>query len=201
MPVLNGPQSRAIRCGFLDINRRMAELEASIVGRAHSSPFSARVNDLSVTEARVVQDYFARIRTAMRTHLEDCEVALDITPSSLRWTLQCGITFMGITVEELRPSKLRGYGELSEDAVKRCNKTCEDLTRLIDQVATYLRQGIGRDLPERLARLDQAGVEAGTLARIEKLVSRRGLVEFRPTIEMIVSRLENPSFEIALFGA
>ena len=54
---------------------------------------------------------------------------------------QCGITFIGITAEELRPSKLRGYGELSEDAVVRCNKTCEDLTRLIDQVATHLSPG------------------------------------------------------------
>ena len=66
MPVLNGPQSRAIRCGFLDIDRRMAELEASIAGRAHSPlVFSAMVNDLSATEANVVQEYFARIRTAM----------------------------------------------------------------------------------------------------------------------------------------
>jgi predicted GTPase len=34
----------------------------------------------------------------------------------------------------------------------------------------------------------------------EKTVTRWQLVEFRPAIEMIVSRLESPSYEIAVFG-
>src|SRR5204862_427290 len=64
MAVLNGPQSRAILCGCLDVHRRMAELEALITPGDRPSAFSEYGNDLSPTEAKVVQDYFARIRTA-----------------------------------------------------------------------------------------------------------------------------------------
>jgi GTP-binding protein EngB required for normal cell division len=200
MAVLNGPQSRAILCGFLDVHRRMAELEALIATGERPSAFSRYLHDLSPTEAKVAQDYFARIRTAMRAHLEECGILLDVRPASLRWALQTGLSFIGITVEELRPSKLRGYGELGQEARALTQKICEDLGRLVDQVAAYLRQGIGRDLQGRLARLDRAGVGVGTVAQLEEVVARWRLVESRPALEMIVKRLEAPSFEIAVFG-
>jgi hypothetical protein len=140
MAVLNGPQSRAILCGFLDVHRRMAELEALLTPGRMPSAFSEYVTDLSPTEAQVVQDYFARIRTAMLAHLRELEIPLEIRRTSLRWALQAGISFIGTAVDELRPSKLRGYGELGPEASARCIQISEDLGRLVDQVATYLRQ-------------------------------------------------------------
>ncbi len=59
MALFNGPQSRAILCGYLDIHRRMAALEALLNADPRSSAFSSQVNDLAPTEARVVRDYFA----------------------------------------------------------------------------------------------------------------------------------------------
>jgi hypothetical protein len=94
----------------------MAELEALISAAAPPSPFSHYVNDLSPTEAKVIQDAFARIRTALLAHLKECEIPLQVRPTSLRWAIQCAISSISITVEELRPSKLRGYGELSPEA-------------------------------------------------------------------------------------
>jgi hypothetical protein len=178
----------------------MAELEALIVAGERPSAFSESVHDLSPTEAKVVQDCFARIRTAMLGHLREFEVPLEIRPTSLRWALQTGISFIGNTIDELRPSKLRGYGELKPEAAARCTKIHEDLGRLIDQVAAYLRRGLGRDLPERLARLDRAHVGVGAVARLEELIARWQLVEYRPALEMIVGRLEDPCFEVAVFG-
>jgi len=178
----------------------MEELEALITPRERPSAFSGHLNDLSPTETKVVQDYFARIRTAMLAHLKECEIPLEVRPTSSRWALQTGLSFIDITVEELRPSKLRGYGELGQEAHALTSKIREDLGRLVDQVATYIRQGLGRDLQERLSRLDNAHVGVGTLSQLEKVVARWQLVEFRPAIEMIVSRFENPSFEVAIFG-
>jgi GTP-binding protein EngB required for normal cell division len=200
MALLNGPQSRAILCGFLDVHRRMAELEALLAPVETPSAFSAYVNDLSPTEVQVVKDHFARIRNAMLGHLKRCEIPLAVRATSLRWALQTGVSFIGITVEELGPSKLRGYGTLDKEASTQSTKMREDLERLVDQVAAYLRQGLGRDLPERLAHLGKADVGVETLATLEKVVARWQLVEFRPALEMIVSRLENPRFEVAVFG-
>ena len=200
MPLFNSAQTRAILCGFLDIHRRMAELEALLSPGTKTTPFSGYVNDLSPTEAKVVQDYFARIRTAMLEHLRESEIPLEVRTTSLRWAIDIGISFIGINVAELGPKKLRGYGALNEKASAQATKFQQDLERLVDQAATYIRQGLGRDLSQRIARLGSAQVGVKTLSHLEKIVTRWQLVEFRPSIEMIVSRLESPSYEVAVFG-
>jgi GTP-binding protein EngB required for normal cell division len=178
----------------------MAELEALLGPSLKPTPFSGYVNDLSPTEAKVVQDYFARVRTAMLEHLRESEIPLDIRPTSLRWAIDIGTSFIGINVAELGPKKLRGYGALSERASAQATKFQQDLERVIDQAAAYIRQGLGRDLSQRIARLGSAQVGAKSLSHLEKIVTRWQLVEFRPLIEMIVRRLESPSYEVAVFG-
>jgi GTP-binding protein EngB required for normal cell division len=200
MPIFNEAQTRAILCGFLDIHRRMAELEALLTPGATPTPFSEYVNDLSPTEAKVIKDYFARIRTAMLEHLRESEIPLDVRKTSLRWAIDIGIAFVDINVAELGPKKLRGYGALKEAACAQDTKFQQDLKRLVDQAAAYVRQGLGRDLSQRLSRLETARVGVKTLSQLENTVTRWQLVEFRPAIEMIVSRLESPSYEIAVFG-
>lgn len=200
MASLNEPQSRAILCGFLDIDRRMADLEALLAPGSNPSPFSRHVNDLSPTEARVVRDYFARIRAVMLAHLRECEIPLDIRSTSLRWALQTGISFIGIAVDELRPERLTGYGALEGDAYARSAEARQDLERLVDQVSDYVRRGMGHDLAGRIGRLQAAEAGMESLSRLEEIVTRRQLVEFRPSIEMILGRHESPSFEVAVFG-
>jgi GTP-binding protein EngB required for normal cell division len=200
MRFFNEAQTRAILCTFLDIHRRMAQLEALLTPGMKATPFSGYVNDLSPTEARVVQDYFTRIRTAMLAHLRESEIPVDVRPTSLRWAIDVGISFIGINLSELGLKKLRGYGDLGENASAQTMRFQQDLERLVDQAATYVRQGIGRDLSQRLSRLGAAQVGVETLSDVEKIVTRWQLVEFRQAIEMIVSRLESPSYEVAIFG-
>ena len=40
----------------------------------------------------------------------------------------------------------------------------------------------------------------GSLAALERIITRWQLVEYRPTLDMIVKRLESPSYEVAVFG-
>jgi GTP-binding protein EngB required for normal cell division len=200
MADLNPAQRRAILCGFLDIHRRMAEIEALVLTSGRPSAFAEYVNDLSPTESKIIQDYFARIRTAMQTHLRKLGVPVDIWPTSLRWAVHCRIVGVDNTVDELRPSKLRGFGAVAEKTVTECTEIREDLGRLVNQVAAYLRQGLGCDFQKRLARLDAAFVGSGALAQLDRTITKWQLVEFRSALEMIVARLENPCCEIAVFG-
>ena len=200
MPIFNSAQTRAILCGFLDVHRRMTELEALLSPDTKTTPFSVYVHDLSPTEAKVVQDYFACIRTAMLEHLRESEISLDVQTTSLRWAIDVGISFIGINVAELGPKKLRGYGSLDERSSAQATKFQQDLERLVDQAVKYIRQGLGRDLSQRISRLGSAQVGVKTLSNLEKTITRWQLVEFRPSIEMIVNRLESPSYEVAVFG-
>ncbi len=196
----NDSQRRSVLICLLDLHRRMAEMEATVAHSVIPSPFSEFVDDLSPTEGQVVRDYFARIRTTMLACLEEAGIALEVRRTSARWSLQVGMTFLSVALAEMSPERLRGYGPLAAAAESSIVKIRQDLQRLIDRVGAYLRQGLGRDLPARLARLEAAPASVATLTVIDRLIMRWQLVEFRPVLDAIVRRLETPQFEIAVFG-
>jgi hypothetical protein len=140
---MNDSQKRCVLFGFLDIHRRMAQMEAALAQGLTPSAFSQHVSDLSPTERQVVQDYFARVRSTMLACLEEAGIPLETRPTSLRWALQCGMVFLDIAVAEMSPDRLSGYGPL--DAVGRAQaaKIQQELTALFAGVATCLRQGHG----------------------------------------------------------
>jgi GTP-binding protein EngB required for normal cell division len=197
---MNESQKRSVLFSFLDIHRRLADMEAMLAQSLTTSPFSQYVNDLSPTERRVVQDYFNRLRSTMRGCLQEADIPLEVHRTSLRWSLQCGMIFLNIAVAEISPDRLRGYGPLDADGKVQALKIQQELTRLIDRIANYLRQGLGQDLPQRLARLEAAPANVEMLQVLDRIITRWGLVEFRPQLDLIVRRLEAPRFEIAVFG-
>jgi GTP-binding protein EngB required for normal cell division len=200
MTSLNASQQRSILLGVLDIHRRMVEMEALIVQGTTSSPLSRYVNDLSPTEARVIQDYFARIRTTMLACLQELGIPLEVEQTSLRWAVQVGIIFLNVAVADMGPGRLAGYGPVDPAGAADAVRLQDNLNRLIDRAKAYLHQGLGRDLPQRLARLDAAPASVEMLTLLDRVITRWHLVEFRPLLDAIVRRLEAPQFEIAVFG-
>ena len=68
------------------------------------------------------------------------------------------------------------------------------------QLDHYLMRGTGENLQQRLERLEQTGDDVLLLRKLETVITEHGLVEFRSTLSMILDRLEDNSFEIAIFG-
>lgn len=68
-----------------------------------------------------------------------------------------------MAVAELGPERLRGYGPLDADNQAQARKVKQELTRLMERIAAYLRQGVGRDLAQRLARLEAEPASLQTL--------------------------------------
>jgi GTP-binding protein EngB required for normal cell division len=200
MPALNDLQCQAILIAFLDIHRRLTEMEAALAQGLLDSPFARHVNDLSPTESRVVLDYFERIRQAVRVHVEETGLPLEVRRKSVRWVLQCGLIFLQSAIAELTIDKLAGYGTVSDEGREQAERIQGELRRLIEQTAVYVRQGLGRDLAGRLRHLNATPDVLNQLDMLEGILTRWGLVEFRPLLERIVNRLAQPRFEIAVFG-
>jgi ribosome biogenesis GTPase A len=110
------------------------------------------------------------------------------------------LAFVDIAIEELRPSYMCGCGEVPEDAVDELNGVVHELRSLVQSMERYLRQDLGADLESRLRKLEETGYDVGLLRYIEELVHHHGLVEFRPRIDLLASRLEDNNLEVALFG-
>src|SRR5207245_2514755 len=103
-----------------------------------ASPFAQYVTDLSPTESKVVQDYFARIRTTMLACLQETGIPLEVRRTSVRWALQVDLSFLHIAVAEMAPERLRGYGPLDAAGREAVIKMQQDLNRLMDRVSAYL---------------------------------------------------------------
>lgn len=112
MSALNVNHQRIILISFLDVERRLAEMEADLAHGQDDSPFARFVNDLSPTEMKVVRDYFARVRSAMVSSLREAGIPLDVRRTSLRWSLQTHLAFVCVAVEEIAQNRLEGYGQL-----------------------------------------------------------------------------------------
>jgi GTP-binding protein EngB required for normal cell division len=197
---INESHRQTILLSFLHVHRRMAGLEGVIAQSRIASPFSQYANDLSPTESKVIEDYFARVRSTMLACLREAAIPLDVRATSARWTLQVGMSFLNASVAEVSPERLRGYGPLDDAGRDTVLKMQQDLYRLFDRVSAYLRQGLGQDLQQRLARLEATPASVAMLTALDRVISRWQLVEFRPLLDTIVRRLEAPQFEIAVFG-
>ena len=85
-------------------------------------------------------------------------------------------------------------------AAVELNGIAGELLSLVSQFDQYVMRGAGENLQERLQRLEPQGNEVALLKRVETIIAEQGLVEFRSTVSMILDRLEDNRFEIAVFG-
>jgi len=198
--MLNPLHKNALLSTFLHIESRLNEMEPMLAQSKRRSPLDQHVHDLSPTEAKVVEDYFARIRSTMVTCLEKHGIPIVVRRVGLRWSLQTSLITLSIAVAEVSPDRLRGYGELDDAGRQEVLSIQQELDRLLDRVSAYLSDRLGHNLPERIARLDAAPGSVAMLGLLNRIVMRWQLVEFRPAIDTIVQRLESPQFEIAVFG-
>jgi GTP-binding protein EngB required for normal cell division len=185
-------------CQYVD--KLLAEIESVLAASGSRSPFPKYRPDISPVQAKVTQDYIARIRAQMVCALQNYGIELPGPPlgaiHSIRVTLGCA----SIAFDECRPRNMRGYGELPEAAVPELNGFIEEMKSLIGRLDGYLAQGLGQDLQARLQTLEAAGRQVNLASKLARVIDAHGLVEFRPALSCIVERLESNRFEVEFFG-
>jgi Dynamin family/Sodium/hydrogen exchanger family len=114
----------------------------------------------------------------------------------LHWSVMaswlCGVALSTTSVAVVYAVMLDGVGEL--------NGVVHELRSLVTGMERYLKHELATDLEKRLLCLEMTGFDVDLLRLLEQIVTRSGLVEFRPRIDALAVRLEDDSFELALFG-
>ncbi len=156
--------------------------------------------DITPAQTRIVEAYIARLRAQMLRVLASVGGATEKPSIGAIRAIRVHLTFVRIAMEECTPEHLRGYGEVPEALVPELAGLSVELEGIVSALDSTLGHGPGHDLTEKLARLPGDSLEAGSLRKLEEIVTRRGLAEFRGPLAALIDRLTAPQFEIALFG-
>ena len=194
----NHERRLSVTCRYID--KLLADMESILSVSSSRLAFPQYPPDLTSAQRRVVEDYIGRIRAQLIRVLDGQNIERPSADIPVGRSLHSTLTFVDIAVEELKPEYMRGYGEVPPQAAVELNGIAGELQGLVRQLDHYLMRGTGENLQQRLERLEQTGDEVPLLRKLETVITEHGLVEFRSTLSMILDRLEDNSFEIAMFG-
>jgi GTP-binding protein EngB required for normal cell division len=187
-----------ITCRYID--KLLGSIEDILHAAASQSPFPRYLVDINPAQIRVIEDHIRRLRSQLVRTIAWQQMKPEPPDIPATRAILAHLTFVDIAIEELKPSYMRGSGVVPEDAVGELNGVVHELRSLVSGMEHYLKQELSTDLEKRLEHLEHAGLDVALLRLLEQIATRNGLVEFRPRIDALASRLEDDSFEVALFG-
>jgi GTP-binding protein EngB required for normal cell division len=197
---LNSNHERRLSVTCRHIDKLLADMESSLNVSTSKLAFPQYMSDLSPAQRRVIEDYIGRIRAQLIRVLDGQGMERPPAEIPVSRSLHVNLTFVDIAAEELKPEYMGGYGQVPPAAAVELNGIAGELQGLVRQLDQYVTRGSKENLQQRLERLEQTGDEVPLLKKLESVISEHGLVEFRSTLSMILDRLEDNSFEIAIFG-
>jgi GTP-binding protein EngB required for normal cell division len=185
-------------CQYAD--KLLSEIAATLVASQSKSPFPKLKPDISPAQARVVQDYIARMRAQLVRILDSQAVPIPAPHIGSVHSIRVTLGFVDMAFDECRPKRMAGYGALADGAAVEIAGLVDEMQGIISRLDSYLAQGQSADLEKRLHRLEEAGGDIALVQALERAIDQHGLVEFRPALGAIIDRLETNAFEIAVFG-
>jgi GTP-binding protein EngB required for normal cell division len=185
-------------CQYAD--KLLSEIEATLAASQSKSPFPKFKPDISPAQAKVVQDYIARMRAQLVRILDSQRVPIPAPRIGSVHSVRVTLGFVDIAFDECRPNRMAGYGHLADASATEIAGLVDEIQGIVSRLSSYLAQDQSAGLENRLRRLEEAGSDIALVKALERAIDQHGLVEFRPALGTIIDRLETETFEIAVFG-
>ncbi len=195
----NEPQQARILACVSNMDKLLVSVE-EILTSSSSEAFPKYKNPLTPVQIRTIRDYIKRLRQQITHVLNDVGISLPAAKFDSTHSLRVTLQFIEIAIEELAPSRLKGYGDPPAALLGLLAGGLQEVKGIVRQMDSYLLQQPGSDLATRLTRLTDRGDLASLLADLVTIIDRYGFVEFRPLISGLVEKLEAPVYEVAFFG-
>ena len=135
--------------------------------------------DITPAQQKTIEDYIARIRTRLLQVMEGQGMSGKPPNILVSRAVHSRLYTIDVAAEELKPQYMMGFGGIPDSTATELNGIAGELQALVSRLGQYLERGAGQDFQDRLQRLEEAGNDLALLSRIEQVVAKRGLVEFR----------------------
>lgn len=177
------------------------QLDASLHSLAPSSQplFSGYIQDLSPARARYVECYAEKIRRQMTRLLEKCDIEVPSPSTSAMGRVRTSLTSLDLTLEDIHPEKLRGYGKIDPAAARELSWTLQETRGLVSRLLALLSQPSAMDA-DGLDPLENEPAMKTLFEHTTRIITDRGLVEFLPALNAILRTAQTWRFEVAVLG-
>jgi hypothetical protein len=129
MTALTENHQHVLESRLRSIDNLLRELERRVQPVCPESVFEDEISDWTDEKRRIVFDWIAEVRALMKSIMERKGIEAAPSTAGAAWLLRSSADVMLSVVDELRPERMRGYGELSADA-----------SRELDEIVSALRQ-------------------------------------------------------------
>ncbi len=161
--------------------------------------FSRYVHDMSPSDQHWVESYIGKIREQIYRLMQRFEVEAPSPSIASSWALKTGLISLDISLEDLYPDQMKGYGAIDETTAGELTWTLQEVRRLLNQLFAFLADaGVAQE--KRILQLKAEPSLVSMLHQYAAIISRHHLVEFLPTLNSITRKLESHRYEIAVFG-
>ena len=138
MQGLNEAHQNRILITLLDLRRQLERVEDALLRPAKLAPFFEHDNDLPPERTKAILQCFSRIRTALLEAAQTLDLPVEVRRTSLSWELQCLLTHFQISLVEIGPKQMRGYGEVGKPASDVLQQVQQELGKLVGELATHV---------------------------------------------------------------
>ena len=143
--LVNENQARALTSTFAHIEDLFAGVERAMLASEDPSTFSPYLADVSPVQRQVIADSLALLRAKMRETLDSLGIRIVSSKTGGLWRIRTNLSFAEIAIEDVSPSRLRGYGSLDSGAAELVERLEADLERDLRNLGIYLAGDAGSD--------------------------------------------------------
>lgn len=127
MTALTENHKRALLSRLRRIDNLLREIEYRVHPGRIESAFEDDISDWTCEKRRVLFDWTAKVRVLLKSIIERKGLAAAPSTAGAAWLVQTSVDLMLSVVDELRPERMRGYGELSAEACRELEDIISDL--------------------------------------------------------------------------
>ncbi len=140
---LSEAQLRRLLISCQHMDKLLADVENILHAPESTSAFPKYVDDLSPVQHRKIQDLIGQLRAQLLRAIARQGMAPEKPRIAASHAIRVALTFVEIAIEELRPEKMRGYGQISPAGTADLNAVVQELHGCAQQLHQYLPQEKG----------------------------------------------------------
>ncbi|MFQ5743451.1 MAG: dynamin family protein [Acidobacteriota bacterium] len=200
MSPLNENHQRYILAKFKYVDKLLSAARETLAPESAASPFQEYVPDASPAQCRAIDEHLQQLQKQMAAILKELAIVLPTARSGALHRFRTSLQFAQIAIEELKPRHLRGYGAIAEEDSRQLERISQLLQENLRRMQVYVADDFGKDLQERLQRLERTSHDGRLLRQLERVIRECELAELLPTLAAIAERITSDHLEIGIFG-